>query len=84
MVRLELNSRPPAWQPDAQPTEPPVNQKISLSLDLKAVISIVLSLGSSGTVFQILVILLRYDLWKVKALHFIGRKKRVLGLLAFC
>lgn len=24
MVQLELNSRPPAWQPDARPTEPPV------------------------------------------------------------
>ena len=24
MVRPESNSRPPAWQPDAQPTEPPV------------------------------------------------------------
>ena len=24
MVRPESNSRPPAWQPDAQPNEPPV------------------------------------------------------------
>ena len=24
LVRSESNSRPPAWQPDAQPTEPPV------------------------------------------------------------
>ena len=24
LVRPESNSRPPAWQPDAQPTEPPV------------------------------------------------------------
>ena len=24
LVRPELNSRPPAWQPGAQPTEPPV------------------------------------------------------------
>ena len=24
LVRPEFNSRPPAWQPDAQPTEPPV------------------------------------------------------------
>ena len=40
-----------------------------------------LILRSSGRVFQILVILLRYDLWKVKVLHFIGRKRRALGLL---
>ena len=38
-------------------------------------------LRSSGRVFQILVVLLRYDLWKVKVLHFVGRKRRALGLL---
>ena len=40
-----------------------------------------LSLRSSGRLFQIPVILLRYDLWKVKVLHFLGRKRRALGLL---
>ena len=28
MVPLESNSRPPAWQPDAQLTEPPVRGEI--------------------------------------------------------
>ena len=41
-----------------------------------------LSLAFSGRVFQILVILLRYNLWKVKAFNFTARIKRVLGLLA--
>ena len=34
LVRPESNSRPPAWQPDAQPTEPPVRGSIR-ELDLK-------------------------------------------------
>ena len=29
MVRPESNSRPPAYQPDAQPTEPPVRGALS-------------------------------------------------------
>ena len=41
-----------------------------------------LHLRSSGRVFQGLVILLRYDLWKVKVLHFLGQKRRAFGLLA--
>ena len=31
LVRLESNSRPPAWQPDVPPTEPPVAVVIKLS-----------------------------------------------------
>ena len=31
LVRPESNSRPPAWQPDAQPTEPPVRGKKTVS-----------------------------------------------------
>ena len=28
LVRPKSNSQPPAWQPDAQPTEPPVRGKV--------------------------------------------------------
>ena len=31
LVRPELNSRPPAWQPGAQPTEPPLEEKFLIS-----------------------------------------------------
>ena len=31
LVRLELNSRPPTWQPNAQTNEPPVALTVSLS-----------------------------------------------------
>ena len=30
MVRPEWNSRPPSWQPDNQPTEPPVGDEIEM------------------------------------------------------
>ena len=35
LVRPELNSRPPAWQTDAQSTEPPVRGKLSHRCDTK-------------------------------------------------